>query len=73
MKKLSTVQKIILIAGILLTLIGIFARYMGWENNDCLVLFYTGTSFMWIAFLNNKASKCERRFIKKLFRRQQNG
>ncbi|MEM7486139.1 MAG: hypothetical protein AAF348_13105 [Bacteroidota bacterium] len=72
MKKLSIVQKILLTSGIVLTVIGIFARYIGWENNDCLALFYTGTSFMWIAFLN-KENKCERRFIKKLFRRQQNG
>ncbi|TAI49705.1 hypothetical protein [Flagellimonas allohymeniacidonis] len=55
--KLSKVQWTLLVVGVFLTLTGIYGKTIGWDKNDFITFFYTGTSFMWIAFLDNRRSK----------------
>ncbi|KQC31211.1 hypothetical protein [Flagellimonas eckloniae] len=57
MKKLNIQQKVILGAGLLAVLIGIFGKISGWEYDYYFVPFYTGISLSWIAFLDT-SSKC---------------
>ena len=64
MKKLNTAQKTILILGILGLLTAIYGKFNGWEYKTYFILFYTSTSFMWIAFLDNK-KKCYNPFKRK--------
>ncbi|RDY60662.1 hypothetical protein [Flagellimonas nanhaiensis] len=58
MKKLNTAQKTILILGILGLLTAIYGKFNGWEYKTYFILFYTSTSFMWIAFLDSKEKCC---------------
>lgn len=63
MKKLSTVQKTIFVLGVMATLVGLLGKFNGWEHGDYFPIFYTGMSFMWIAFLKSGRS-CTKRIGK---------
>ena len=69
MKKLNTIQKIILALGILGVLVGIYGKWSGWDHKSFFIPFYTGLSFMWIATLDNQ-NDCERRLFKRIFRKK---
>ena len=64
MKKLNKAQKTILVLGILGFLTAAYGKFNGWEYKNYFILFYTSTSFMWIAFLDSK-EKCYNPFKRK--------
>nr|WP_299342805.1 hypothetical protein [Allomuricauda sp.] len=55
--KLSKVQWTLVFVGMFLAFTGIYGKTVGWDNNDFITFFYTGTSLVWIAFLDSKKSK----------------
>ncbi|WP_190809659.1 hypothetical protein [Flagellimonas sp. S3867] len=57
MKKLNKAQKFIFISGILLTTFAILGKLDNWDM-DFFPFFYTGSTFMWIAFLNTGKGCC---------------
>lgn len=68
MRKLNTAQKVIFILGIIGVAIGIFGKLNSWEYKDYFIPFYTGASFMWIAFLNTN-NECEVKLWKRIFKK----
>lgn len=57
MKRLNKAQKFIFITGILLTTFAILGKLNNWDI-DFFPFFYTGSTFMWIAFLKTEKSCC---------------
>nr|WP_299385688.1 hypothetical protein [Allomuricauda sp.] len=53
MKKLTTTQRIIFVLGVMGTLLGMYGKFNGWDHGDYFPIFYSGMSFMWIAFLDS--------------------
>ncbi|WP_222984926.1 hypothetical protein [Flagellimonas meishanensis] len=70
MRKLNTAQKVILILGIVGVITGIYGKWNGWEHKSYFIPMYTGLTFMWIAFLDDK-NNCERTFFKRIFGKKQ--
>ncbi|HBU77487.1 MAG TPA: hypothetical protein DEF18_05240 [Muricauda sp.] len=64
MKKLKTIQKVVLAMGIIGVSIGIFGRYQTWEYMEYFPFFYSGITMMWVAFLPQKKS-CSNPFKRK--------
>ncbi|WP_420400715.1 hypothetical protein [Flagellimonas sp.] len=58
MKKLNKAQRLIFLLGIIGTLVGLYGKFNGWEHNDYFPIFYSGMSFMWIAFLPSGKTCC---------------
>ncbi|MCL6264903.1 hypothetical protein [Flagellimonas myxillae] len=65
MKQLSKTQKVIFVLGVLGTVLGLFGKFNGWEHDDYFPIFYTGMSFMWIAFLKS-GKQCYNPFKRQL-------
>lgn len=57
MKKLNKAQKFIFITGVLLTTFALLSKWNNWDV-DFFPFFYTGSTFMWIAFLKPEKNCC---------------
>ncbi|MGW9687258.1 hypothetical protein [Flagellimonas sp. 2504JD1-5] len=57
MKRLNKSQKFIFISGVLLTAFAILGKWNNWDI-DFFPFFYTGSTFMWIAFLKTEKGCC---------------